>query len=419
MLTRSRSFGALGADAKRIQPSIHSSGRYVSGRHVGCLLVIGAALTSATPFSAAIAQSQPFVASGSPNQVAVATALQSLPARNSLRTALQGQWPTDAAGARAGYDRLSGEIHAAVGTQMIEDSHFARDMAFARLSCAAGCADGSHLWGQTTGGWSHQGNDGNAGAITRDMGCVMGGIDTLIFNNSWRVGLLFGYDHSTLTADSRSSTASTHDTTYGAYAGTQWGALTLKLGAAYVRHDISTDRLVQVSGLDAAHVGTDYYGNTAQVFGELGYGMRWGGSTWQPYLQLAQVRQNFESFHESGSPAALLGRSHEADVTYSTLGVHFVADSFQLGNVSVNARAGIGWRHALGDVDVNHEFAFRAGGSPYDLRGLVVSRNVGVLDAGLDFTLAPNAVVSLTYTGQAGSQRTVDQDLTAAMSVRF
>jgi outer membrane autotransporter protein len=414
MRIRNRNFGALGVGARHDQPSTHPV-----GRRVGCLLVIGAALAVATPFSAAIAQSQPFVASGSPNQVAVATALQSLPARNPLRTSLQSQWPVDPASARAGYDRLSGEIHAAVGTQMIEDSHFARDMAFARLSCAAGCADGSHLWGQTTGGWSQQGNNGNAGAITRDMGGVMGGIDTLIFHDSWRVGLLFGYDHSTLTADSRDSTASTHDTTYGAYAGTQWGALTLKLGAAYVRHDISTDRFVQVPGLAAAHLGTDYYGHTAQVFGELGYGVRWGGSTWQPYLQLAQVRQNFESFHESGSPAALIGRSHEADVTYSTLGVHFVADSFQLGNVSVNARAGIGWRHAMGDVDVDHALAFRSGGNFYDLHGLVVSRNVGVLDAGLDFTLAPNAVVSLSYTGQAGSQRTVDQDLTAAMSVRF
>ena len=48
-----------------------------------------------------------------------------------------------------------------------------------------------------------------------------------------------------------------------------------------------------------------------------------------------------------------------------------------------------------------------------------MSRNVGVLDAGLDFTLAPNAVFSLSYTGQAGSQRFVDQDLTASMSVRF
>lgn len=414
MHIRSRSFGTLGAGAKRIQPFIYS-GR----RHIGRLLVIGAALTVAAPFSVALAQSQPFVASGSSNEVAVANALQSLPARSPLRTSLQSQWPTDAASARAGYDRLSGEIHAAVGTQMIEDSHFARDMAFARLSCAAGCADGSHLWAQAAGGWSHQGNDGNAGAITRDMGGVMGGVDTLIFHNSWRVGLLFGYDHSTLTADSRYSTASTHDTTYGAYAGTQWGALTLKLGAAYVRHDISTDRFVQVPGLDAAHLGTDYYGHTAQVFGELGYGIRWGGSTWQPYLQLAQVRQNFESFRESGSPAALAGGSHEADVTYSTLGVHFVADSFQLGTIAVNARAGIGWRHAFGDVDVNHSLAFRAGGNPYNLSGLVVSRNVGVLDAGLDFTLAPDAVVSLSYTGHAGSQRTVDQDLTASMSVRF
>lgn len=414
MSIRNRSFGAQGARAQHDQLSMH-----LAGRRVRYLLVIGAALAVATPFSAAIAQSQPFAASGSPNQVAVANALQSLPARSSLRTSLQSQWPADPASARAEYDRLSGEIHAAVGTQMIEDSHFARDAAFARLSCAAGCADGSHLWAQAAGGWSHQGNNGNAGAITRDMGGVMGGVDTLIFDNRWRVGLLFGYDHSSLTADSRYSTASTHDTTYGAYAGTQWGALTLKLGAAFVRHDIATDRFVQAPGLAAAHLGTDYYGHTAQVFGELGYGMRWGGSTWQPYLQLAQVRQNFESFRESGGAAALVGRSHEADVTYSTLGVHFVADSFQLGTMAVNARAGIGWRHAMGDVDVNHSLAFRAGGNAYNLRGLVVSRNVGVLDAGLDFTLAPDAVFSLSYTGQAGSQRTVDQGLTAAMSVRF
>lgn len=411
MHTRNRNPGMSGPGART---SIHAA-----RRHLKCALVMGASLASAVPFSAALAQSQPFTASGSTNQVAVAKSLQSLPARSPLRTSLQGQWPADPAAAGAAYDRLSGEIHAAVGTQMIEDSHFARDAAFARLSCAAGCADGSHLWAQAAGGWSHQGNNGNAGAISRQMGGVMGGVDTLIFDNRWRVGLLFGYDHSRIDADSRYSTATTHDTTYGAYAGTQWGAFTLKLGAAYVRHDIATDRFVQLPGLADAHLGTDYYGHTAQVFGELGYSLRWGGSSWQPYLQLAQVRQNFESFRESGGTAALAGGSHEADVTYSTLGVHFVADSFQLGTVAVNARAGLGWRHATGDVDVDHSLAFRAGGSAYNLHGLVVSRNVGVLDAGLDFTLAPDAVFSLTYTGQAGSQRLVDQNVTAAMSVRF
>lgn len=375
--------------------------------------------TLAAPFAPAFAQSQPFAASGSSNQVAVANALQSLPARSALRTSLQSQWPGDPASARAAYDRLSGEIHAAVGTQMIEDSHFARDAAFARLSCAAGCADGSHLWAQAAGGWSHQGNDGNAGAVTRDVGGVMGGVDTLVFADRWRVGLLFGYDHASLDADSRYSTASVHSTTYGAYAGTQWDALTLKFGAAYMRHHIVTDRSVQVPGLAASSLGADYYGHTAQAFGELGYALRWGGAQWQPYLQLAQARQSIEAFREAGGPAALVGRSHTADVTYSTLGVHFVADSFQLGTVGVNARAGIAWRHAMGDVDVDHALAFRAGGNAYNLHGLVVSRNTGVLDAGLDFTLAPDAVFSLSYTGQAGSQRFVDQDLTAALSVRF
>lgn len=370
------------------------------------------------PFTA-FAQSQPFAASGSSNQVAVADALQSLPTRSSLRTSLQNAWPADPAGARAGYDRLSGEIHAAVGTQMIEDSHFARDAAFARLSCAAGCADGSHLWAQAAGGWSHQGNDGNAGAVTRDVGGVMGGADTLIFADRWRVGLLFGYDHASLDADSRYATASVHSTTYGAYAGTQWDALTLKFGAAYMRHHIVTGRSVQVPGLAAENLGADYYGHTAQVFGELGYAMHGGGAQWQPYLQLAQARQSIEAFREAGGAAALAGSSHTADVTYSTLGVHVVADSFQLGTVPVHARAGIGWRHAMGDVDLGHTLAFRAGGNAYDVHGLVVSRNAGVLDAGVDFALAPDAVFSLSYTGQAGSQRFVDQDLMATMSVRF
>lgn len=412
MPTRNRSFGAPGAGASRDPSSMRHAGRRIGG-----LLFAGAAW-AAMPFATASAQSQPFAAASSPNQVATAGALQSLPARNALRTALQNQWPADPVVARAGYDRLSGEIHAAVGTQMIEDSHFARDAAFARLACAAGCADGSHLWAGAIGGWSHQGNNSNAGAVTRDVGGVMGGIDTRLFDN-WRAGLLFGYDHASLDADSRYSNASAHSTTYGAYAGAQWGDLTLKLGATYMRHHIVTDRVVEVPGLAAAHLGADYYGHTAQAFGELGYAMRWGGMSWQPYLQLAHARQSVEAFREAGGVAALAGSSHDANVTFSTLGVHVVADSFQLGTVAVNARAGLGWRHAMGDVDVAHALAFRAGGHAFDVRGLVVSRNVGALDAGLDFTLAPDAVFSLSYTGQAGSQRFVDQDVMATMSVRF
>lgn len=380
MPIRNLHVGAKGAGAPHDPPFT---------RAAGLRLLIGAAL-AVMPCAAALAQSQPFTGSGSANQAAV-----------------------------AGYGTPSGEIHAAVSTQMIQDSHLSRDAAFARLSCAAGCADGSHLWAGASGGWSHQGSDGHAGAVTRDVGGVIGGADTLIFADRWRVGLLFGYDHASLDIDSRHSTASVHTTTYGAYAGTQWDAFTLKFGAAYMRHHVVTDRTVWFTRRVATNVGADYYGHDAQAFAELGYGLHWGRAQWQPYLQMATLRQNIEAFREAYGAASLMGSSHKADVTYATLGVHFVADSFQLGTVPVNARAGIGWRHAMGDVDAAQTLAFRAGGSAYDLHGLVVSRNAGVLDAGLDFTLAPDAVFSLSYTGQAGSQRFVDQDLMATMSVRF
>lgn len=358
---------------------------------------------------------------GSYNQSAVGAALQSLSARSVLRTSLLSQLPADSSNGRSEYDRLSGEIHASVSTQMIDDSQFARDDVLARLSqtsCGAGCIRGSHVWAIASAAQGHQGSDGNAGSISRDMGGVMGGIDTLIFDNAWRVGLLFGYAHSNLDADSRYSTASTHDTTYGAYAGTEWGNVSLKLGATYARHDISADRLIQVPGLVPGQAISNYYGNTSQVFGELGYQLQWGAAAWQPYLQLAQVHQNFEAFQEAGSPASLSGRSQQANVTFSTLGVHLVTKSFQLGTVPVSVRAGIVWRHAVGDVDLSHEMAFR-GGSIFNVRGATVSRNVAEANAGLDFALASNAIFSLIYNGNAGSQRMVDQSLTAALTVRL
>ena len=76
------------------------------------------------------------------NEIAISFALQSLPDGNALKDVV-GLLANDIQ-ARDAFDKLSGELHASVKTQMVEDSRFVRKAATDRTRqalCAVGGTD--------------------------------------------------------------------------------------------------------------------------------------------------------------------------------------------------------------------------------------------------------------------------------------
>ena len=359
--------------------------------------------------------------------------------------------PTDAA-ARNAFDQLSGEVHASAKTALIEDSHFVRDAVTNRIRAAFGAvgasrapvmayadpADGrtgAHaafaslgsgsvavapttdrfaLWGQGFGGWGSTNSDGNAARLSHSTGGFLIGGDASIFD-TWRLGMMAGYSRTDFNVRDRASSGSSDNYHLGLYGGTQWGNLGFRTGAAYTWHDITTSRSVAFPGFGGSLKG-NYRAGTAQVFGELGYGIHAGRFGFEPFANLTYVNLNTDGFTENGGVAALRGNSTSTGVTFTTLGLHASTD-FALGETAATLRSTLGWRHAFGNTTPLATFAF-AGGSPFTVAGVPIAKDALVLDVGLDVAISRNTALGISYGGQYGGHA-INQSVRANFNVRF
>ena len=367
------------------------------------------------------------------NQIATARGLDSLgpgPAVNAVAALA-----TDAQ-ARHAFDQLSGEIHASAKTAMIEDSRFIRTAVNDRLRGAFGgvgmvtmpvmaYADGSPhhvpattgrfaVWGQAFGSWGHWNGDGNAARLSRSIGGFFIGGDAPVFD-SWRIGAVAGYSRTSFNVRDRASSGSSDNYHIGLYAGTSWGALAFRTGAAYTWHDMSTGRSVIFPGFGDSPRGR-YRAATAQVFGELAYGFSAGGARLEPFANLAYVNLHTAGFSERRGAATLSSTSSTADATFATLGLR-VSTTFDLGGASLTAKGMLGWRHVFGDATPISTMRLAASDA-FTVAGVPIARNAAVIEAGIDYGIMPNATLGVSYGGQFGSGA-LDQSFRANFNAKF
>jgi len=367
-----------------------------------------------------------------PNQTTTAAALQSL-GSGTLYDAVVQQ--PSAAGARQAFDALSGEVQASAKTVMIEDSRFVREAAIDRLRAAfdgvgaapspmlayasvdpsAPADERIALWARAFGAWGSASGDGNAAELSRDTGGLFAGGDARVAD-TWRVGALTGYSHSSFWIGDRSSSGTSDNYHVAVYAGTQWGNLAFRSGAAFTWHDIATSRSVSFAGFGDA-LKSDRQARTAQVFSELGYRVQAGRLALEPFANAAHVNLSTDGFTESGGAAALAVRGDSTDVTFTTLGLRAARDFAFATGPSLTARGSLGWRHAFGDTTPFASLAL-VGGSAFSVAGLPIGPDMAVVEAGLDVKLSRTAVLGLSYDGQFDT-RLSDQSVKANLSVRF
>jgi outer membrane autotransporter protein len=189
----------------------------------------------------------------------------------------------------------------------------------------------------------------------------------------------------------------------------------LRAGTAYTWHDVSTRRSVAFPGFtDSLKDGK--HASTAQVFGELGYGVQAGAVRLEPFVNLAYVHVSSASVNEKGGTAALQGKSGSAGTAFSTLGVH-ASTALDLGAARATARGTLGWRHAFGGATPDARLSF-AGGDAFMVAGVPVAKNAPVFDAGLDFKIGKNTTLGVSYNGQFGSG-VRDNGVRATLNVMF
>jgi outer membrane autotransporter protein len=324
--------------------------------------------------------------------------------------------------ARLAFDGLSGEVNASTVTGLLEDSHFLRDAVNDRLRAAfeavgakqASSAERYGAWGSAFGLWGSIDSDGNAASLDRSTGGFIIGVDGLAAGD-WRLGMLAGYSQSSFKVDDRKSATSSDNYHLGIYGGTQWDALTLRSGFAYTWSEIETRRQSVFPGFSDSMSGS-YRAGTSQLFGELGYSMKAGRVAFEPFANVAYVNVDTHGFAEKGGAAALTVHGASNDVALTTLGVRASA-GFDIGSTSATARGMVGWRHGYGDVTPMISQTLMGSGA-FSIAGVPVARDAALLEAGVDFSIAPAAALGFSYQGQmaSGSQ---EHGFRADLTVRF
>lgn len=360
------------------------------------------------------------------NARAAANAVESMPASHSV----YGAAISLPAGAPQGFfSGLSGEAHATVAAGLNNLSSAVRNTPLDQLrgnlaagsapgapTAAAGVSDASPLpsampvsqarpaWAQLVGNWQSIGASGGNAAARQRTGGVFAGADGAV-GGGWRLGGAFGYTDSRLSVDDLASRADISSYSAIVYGGKAFavgaGKLNLMAGAAYSWHDIHTRRQIGAGGLDQT-LTADYGGNTTQVFSELGYALGVAdGLTLEPYAGVAWAGQRVRGFSESGGSAALSGAASRNDTTTTTLGLRG-RQTVALGTLAGSVSAGLGWRHAFGDLTPVSRVAFDAG-QAFTVTGAPISRDAALVEVGADLAVGRGATLGLAYAGQYAS----------------
>lgn len=361
-------------------------------------------IQTADPASVASTANQAGAASGLPTSGAVTTAV------------LNSQTDQDA---RQLLSELAADGHAAAKGVLVSDGRLVRDLALDRLQavfCApldqgqpgasprtdGGCAQGTggvSSWGQAFGAWGNTGGNRNAGNISRSSGGFLLGLDAPVARQ-WRLGGFLGFSQTGLTMDAQTATADIDSYHAGAYGGGQLGPLGLRFGATYSKHEISTDRTVDLPSLTDRLI-ANYDAHTIQGFAEIGWRLQAGRLGLEPYANVAYVTLHTGGFTEAGGVAALSGAASDTDATYTTLGVR-PSLTLALGPVQATLRGVLGWRHDFGDTTPTSTVRFVEGGDPFTVDGAPITRDAGVAEMALDLKTTDTTVLSLSYGAQGG-----------------
>ncbi|MET3648988.1 autotransporter domain-containing protein [Phyllobacterium ifriqiyense] len=359
------------------------------------------------------------------NQRAAAQGLDGLGAGNDLYDKVV---QLDEITARSAFDQLSGEIHASVLTDLIENSRHIRNAANERLrmvldgvgvsaTSRAVLAPGypvTAFWASGFGSWGALDSDGNAGALDLSTRGSVGGLDGMI-NDTWGLGLMVGYSHSSFTADNRASSTSSENYHVGVYAGSTWTDVNFRSGVAYSRHDIDTSRTVGFAGF-ADSLSANYTAGTFQAFGELAYGFDAQITRLEPFVNLAHVRVDADDYQEKGGLAALASSGQATDTTFTTMGLR-TESTMMVRDMHFSLTGMLGWRHAFGDTTptVTHTLF---DSDAFTVAGGQIPTDSVVIEAGLGVAVSQDTNIEISYQGQFGNDRR-DHGFNANLAVKF
>ncbi|PJK11997.1 autotransporter outer membrane beta-barrel domain-containing protein, partial [Lysobacteraceae bacterium NML95-0200] len=304
------------------------------------------------------------------------------------------------------FDQLSGEAHGSVRSVLADDSRHLRNAALSRARTgldaftAQGVGAGFSVWADYQGrGGALQGDFNTAYTRYDGQQWLVGGDYQL--ENGLRVGLLGGSGRLDGHIGHRTSKFEVRHNSLGLHVGGRWSGLGVFAGYTHSQQDIDITRTVNFAGFSAGLTG-DYKAKTRQGFVELGY--LFGGERFQaePYLQYADVRVQTDGFQEAGNPLAALsaaGQRNQLKLTTGGVRASLNLAGSQQEETWLSLRAGLGYRHASGDLSAASLQSFN--GSPaFTVLGAPVAKKATVADLGVAARLSARSLLEVGYSGQ-------------------
>lgn len=261
------------------------------------------------------------------------------------------------------------------------------------------------IWAQAFGGWSDYSGGTGTASVDATIGGIISGIDVNVDN--WLVGAALGYTQSSADIDTLASSSDVDSLLLALYAGTSSGPWNLRVGASYAFNQIDTSRTIVYPFVEQASA--EYDGGTAQVFAEVGYGFALQQLAFEPFVGLAYVHLDTDSFTETGAAAGLYGASSSTGVGYSSLGLR-VATTMELPNgMALKPHASVAWQYAFGDITPEAQMAFLSvPAANFTVAGVPLAENTALVEIGADLNISEQARIGVSYVGQFADNVTVN-----------
>jgi len=344
------------------------------------------------------------------NQVAAGTALAAGSNAGTLYTAMGNLVVNDRAAVPGALGALAGDIHASLRGAAIEDSRLLRNSVMRHLD---GDADGLVAWGTAFGGYGSIAGDGNATGLHHDSAGFVAGAD-MGMGDGLRLGLAAAYTNGNARTADHSATADGGSGHVLAYASWRRDALDIRLGG-----DLGWGRASVTRAVSALSQSLSDHQDTrlGQVFAQAGYRIQTDQALLEPYVGLTHIAATTGGFSESGGSAALAGQETTDSKTFASLGMRAnMAGAFD--DPRLTPWSDIAFRHGFGRLRPAQGLTLVDAGQSFAVMGAPLDIDSAAVQAGLDFALTPQAVLSLGYDGSFGA-RTQSNGLKGGLAWRF
>lgn len=356
-----------------------------------------------------------------PNQTAIAHALEDLPLNNALYKRLILSQTT--AGVYDLLHTLSPQIHIDTLASQLNNHRQYHGTLLQQTRASENIVkergdNRGNVWVNIPYHWDRTQSDGNASGFTNSNYGVFLGADKHFFNDDVIFGMSTGFTKNSVSG----GVGHSHSNNYylAAYSSLQLAPITLRAGLGHTWHTIKTDRTV-TSSIYSDHNTADYKGKTNHLFIEATYPWKSAFINAEPFANFAFTNAESHGFKEKGEKTSLVTGRQSLDATTTTLGLR-LDNQWKVGNTSsIDVHGEFGWQHQYDKRE--REMAFRFAhrdqlAPPLNYRGINAPKDGMAIKLGSSLQLTDNFKLSMDYS-QFTAKGYLENNLDAKLLVSF